>query len=116
MKALLTLLLAVCFSAHADDWTTEQKALGAIALTATVVDYGQTRGLVLDHRNEGNRVLGKHPSMGKVNAYFAAVSVLGYLVADNLSSDNRTTFLVLASGIEIYQIGQNKYLGCRIAF
>lgn len=113
----MVILFLLPLFAHAQ-WTPEQKTLAAMSMTALAVDYGQTRRIASEPQNwrEYNPILGEHPSMKRVNTYFALVPLVSYLVLDNISSDHRTLALKLLAGMEIANVGRNQYLGIRVRF
>lgn len=118
MKTLLTLLL-LCLggAARADDWTTEQKAMGATLAAAIAVDYGQTRSIA--HRPECweyNPIMGRHPTETRINVYFVAAPLLAYALLDNVSSGHRTVALRVLAGVELAVVGRNAYLGYGMRF
>jgi hypothetical protein len=125
VRYILAFLLFGPLSAFADDWTLPQYSLGAVALAATVVDYGQTRWIAENCHEpirkgcygEVNPILGRHPSIGKVNAYFAIVPATQYLIADGLlSGTRRTAFLGVIAGLEIAVTAHNAKVGYRMSF
>ena len=117
-----TLLLALCFTSTqvfaGDPWDTTDKVLGAAALTTWIIDWGQTRDIAKrpNEFRELNVFLGEHPSVSKVDNYFVAVGIGGYLFANWLSSENRKTFLSVFTTIELINVGRNHGLGINIAF
>lgn len=126
MRLLLAFAMSVLplFAKAGDDWNTSQKMIGGAALAATFIDYGQTRWIAI-HCNDRERVncygeinplLGRHPSVGRVNTYFAIVPALEFVIADNLSSEKRTVFLSAIAGLEIGITAHNAHVGYRISF
>lgn len=73
MKPLALALLLLCSAARADD------ACTAAALLHTA-DYLQTRQIAKnpDRWHETNPALGLHPSVGRVNSYFAITGIALY--------------------------------------
>lgn len=124
MKYILALLMIVSFGAKADDWNTTDKLLGGVALAATAIDFGQTRWISehcnaqerIDCHGEDNPLIGKHPSMGRVNAYFTVVPIAAFIIADNISSEHRLVFLSIAAGIEVAVTAHNAHVGYHMAF
>lgn len=121
MKALVLLMAAFPFVCRAQ-WSDEDKALGIAALSATALDLAQTRWLVKEcpkrpsSCHEENPLLGKHPSIGRVDAHFTAALLGTYLIADALPADQRTLFLYSIAGVELVVVGRNKYLGYGMRF
>jgi hypothetical protein len=117
MKWLLLVVMLLCSGAQAQ-WTDEQKTLGAIALAATVIDYGQTRYIAKNTwtHHESNPMIGRYPSLGKVNQHFIILPIATYLILDNISSEHRTWALRALAVVEIGFIAHNYSLGLRTSF
>lgn len=114
---ILSLLLMFHSMAFAQ-WTDEQKALAAVSMAATVVDYGQTKWIAESRGiwNEHNRCLGMHPSPAAVKNYFIAAPIVSYLILDNISSERRTLALRFIAAIEIGVVSHNYSVGVRTSF
>ena len=85
------------------------------ALALQTADWMQTRQIAKDPAYyEYNPILGNHPSMGKVNRYFAAIEA--GTVALNLTLPKEYAHgLNLASiGFETAVVGHNLHIGLRI--
>jgi len=82
------------------------------------IDWGQTRYLVKhpEHYYERNPLLGKHPSMARVNVLCIGSIAGTLLIADWLTPRNRKLFLGTVTGIELAVIGHNKNIGLRMSF
>lgn len=116
-------------AAAAEPWDDTDKVLGAIAVTAAVVDWGQTRYLVknpcanlpgaetcTDPYHERNPLLGDHPSLAKVDRYFVGGLVVGGLVAHYLPSSQRKWFLGAVAIVEISVAMRNCSIGIGFTF
>lgn len=115
---LAALLLFVRPCAAADPWDAGEKLLAGTALVTTVIDWGQTR-YAMKHPgswSESNRIMGAHPSMGRVNNYYGAVIVLGGVTAHLLPHEYRKLFLWGVTTVELMQVGRNYGLGLRTSF
>lgn len=112
---LAALLLFVRPCAAADPWDAGEKLLAGTALVTTVLDWGQTRYAVKrpEAWSESNRIMGAHPSMGRVNG---AVVVLGGATAHLLPHEYRKLFLWGVTTVELMQVGRNYGLGLRTSF
>ena len=101
-----------------DEWDPASKYLAGSALAATLADWSQTRYIAKhpDQFYETNRVLGKHPTTGKVDAYFAGSIALSYFIADQLPSNYRKIFLGGITVVEISFVNHNKSLGIGWSF
>lgn len=120
---LLTLLCTTnCFAF--DEWTKTDTALQSVYTVLHVIDWGQTnnqakndwRRVVGQHmggwdlyatREEINPILGKRPSVGKVNAYFASTLVAHTIISYVLPKPYRTLWQASTIGLELYVVGQN---------
>lgn len=69
-----------------DDWDTADRLLLATYSGFWFIDYGQTRTIALNPErwHEKNRILGPHPSVGSVNAYFLGYYVFNLYVSNHL--------------------------------
>ena len=115
---LLPLLVLAPTIALAEPWDATDRALGVAAVSALVIDWGQTRDIVKRPHDyeERNPLLGKHPSMGRVNLICAGSIAATLLTADWLTSKNRKIFLGTITAIELTVIGHNKNIGLRVSF
>ena len=115
ITACLLTLASVC---HADEWTTEQKTIAYTYAVAHVVDWGQTRTIAKNPQRwrELNPVLGRHPSVDRVNVYFLLAPVIGYVIADSLSSEHRTWALRAITAIQIVVVSNNIRAGIHVSF
>ena len=137
MRFLLALLFPLAAFAQdatlipsAREWTTVDRALMATSTMLLIMDWGQTRYIAkspgplpdgtLGYRPpvlyETNPLLGKRPSVGKVDLYFTAALAGNFYVADSLNSDERKLWLGAVSLIEYAIVRHNRQLGIKIAF
>lgn len=116
MRAILLALL--CSTAHAEPWTAEQKSLAGVEAALLVADYGQTKTIATTQHRwvEYNPILGRHPSMGRVNAVFVLTPLIGYFALDALPSETRTWALRAITFVEAGVVGRNAYLGIHARF
>lgn len=140
MKRLVTfLVLFFCLSTPCmAEWGKTDTAL----LILEVVDWGQTRDIatrkceppyISDYDgseylyHETNPILGKHPSVGRVNAHFASSILINYLVTKFDNKKNNEKFKgkpkklhkywnYLGLAMETHMIGRNYNLGIKIKF
>jgi hypothetical protein len=100
------------------DWDRTDYVLLGAALTTIAIDWGQTRYIARHPQtyHEINPILGKHPSVGKVDRYFAA-SMLGTVgIAMVLPTTYRKYWL---GGVAVFELGfiiHNKNLGIKVDF
>jgi hypothetical protein len=115
---ILCLFLALIGTANAEPWDTTDKVLGITSTTLLIVDWGQTRYIAKHPElyQENNVILGKHPSVGRVNAYFGTVIVGNLLLADWLSTRNRKLWLGTVTAVELVVTAHNRNIGIKLSF
>ena len=126
---LLCALLLACSPAHAEglnlspetwgkDWTREDTYRQGGLTVLLIVDWGQTRWIArhpLQHK-EMNQFLGEHPSVSRVNNYFAA-SILGHAaISAVLPPDWRKGWQYVWIGIELGYVQNNHSIGIKVDF
>jgi hypothetical protein len=116
---LVALSLALTAApAAAADWSRTDTALTGAALTGLAVDWGQTRTIARNPArfNELNPFLGEHPSVGRVDRYFA-LAMLGTVgLAIALPSEYRKIFLYGLILRETAVVITNYSIGIRASF
>lgn len=114
---IICLLLALSGnSVAASEWTPDDTAR-QVALTALIcVDWMQTQEIVKDSHEEMNPVLGKHPSMKRVNITIGSAIVLSFIIAKMLPSKYRKWFQFIVIGAESAAIYNNYRRGISINF
>lgn len=112
------LLLSNAAHAESEPWNSTDKALLTATEVAYYLDFRQTREIALNPVNyyEHNALLGRHPSVGKVNNYFLATAIGTYLLADVLPPKYRRLFLSGALAVEVVTVAHNHRLGLRYNF
>ena len=119
LKSLLFCLALYASGACAGDpWDTTDKWLGAATFTALAVDWGQTRYIAKHPEKfyETNFILGEHPSVGRVDAYYATVGIGTFLMADYLGGRDRKWFLGAVLALELAYAIHNQRLGIKVEF
>jgi hypothetical protein len=119
MKYVICVLLLLCGQSYAQNrpWSEDEKRLFYVHSALVVADWSQTRQIAknpLDYR-EYNPILGKHPSVEKVDLLFAASLVGSYYLFDSMD-ENRQKYLITASIVRGVVVGHNLNLGLRIGF
>ena len=66
-----------------------------------------------DYLVEKNPLLGRHPSLGRVDAYFALSGLLHVALIRTLPEEWRRTFLVSSVALEAFCVGNNIRLGIK---
>ena len=120
LAIFLSFALVVC--AYADDterkWTKTDTAFQLAYYTLHTVDWLQTRYIAKrpEKYYESNPLIGTHPSIGRVNTYFAVTAVINTLVPYALPKPYRTYWQGGMIGIEAVCIGSNARLGVKLQF
>lgn len=116
---LAAMLVVACTTqARADEWTPEQRYMGAALAAVTVVDWAQTRYIADSNGRfyETNPVLGRYPSMRRVDTYFAASMLVGAIVLDALPTEYRDTALKAGLVLEVLVVSNNARIGVGVKF
>ena len=117
--AVALALLAPLGTAHASDqWTTEERSAFAVSSVLLVADWAQTRQIArkADLFSEANPVLGAHPSMGRVNAYFATALLLNYAIGNSLGTGWRKAWFLGIQSVEASVVQRNLSIGLKLSF
>lgn len=116
MKTVLLFLLLIS-SAQADEWTRSDTYREATYLTLHTMDWAQTRNIA---RNpiyyEQNAILGKHPSVGRVDGYFALTGLAHLAVSYYLPAEYRKAFQYVTIGVEGGAVAHNFSIGVSAGF
>src|SRR5438552_15892261 len=104
--------------APTSDWTASDTHRQLVALGLLAGDWAQTRTIAKDSQNwhEINKILGAHPSVGRVNNYFAAAIAGHSLLATMLPPEYRSLLQYGTIGLEGYMTRKNKMLGIGMTF
>lgn len=97
MKHAITIaMLATSLAASAQDFDTTDKALYAAAQGATIIDWAQTRSFIKqpDKFAEGNPLLGRNPSQGRVDAFMAGRLGLQHLLFTSVPEAYRKPVMI----------------------
>jgi hypothetical protein len=102
----------------ASDWSKTDIAFEATYLTMHALDWGQTLDIAErnDTYHERNPLLGKHPTRGGVNTYFALTALLHLAIANWLDAPARTYFQIGSIALEATVIGNNYSIGLKLAY
>jgi len=121
MKTLIIILILLfpLSSNAADKWTKTEIGLQVLSTGLQIIDWGTTLDIV-DREDEGyyelNPLLGKHPSKGAVNTYFAISVASNILLSHFLSNDGRKWWLSGRIIISGYLINNNYGIGLKVNF
>ena len=100
------------------DWEQTDTVLLATALTASALDWAQTRYIARhpDRFHEINPILGRHPSVGRVDAYFALCGLAAVGLTAVLSKTHRRWFLAGVTVVETAFVLHNDGIGIKARF
>ena len=121
LLALRFIFLSWCISTpsySADDWSREDVARQTAYTILHVADWAQSRYIAAhpDRFYETNGILGKHPSLGKVNTYFAATLIGHYAITALLPAKYRPVWQYGTITVEAYYVLHNNSLGIGFKF
>ena len=117
-KLTLIFLLFLSINASARDWTEDEKLWAVAATVFTVGDWATTRDMTRRYNQgyyEHNPLLGKYPSTGHVDAYFA-ISIPVILLVANELDDYRGPWLIGITALEATMVGHNLHIGLKMQF
>lgn len=114
IKAILFFLFLCNGFAHAEDWTTTQKALYGTYIGLNVIDASQTIHASRDGYTELNPIYGSHPSTERV--LLTKVFLVGAVgvLADHVPSTPRTLVLGFLNVLQVGVIEHNRSIGLKI--
>lgn len=100
-----------------NDWTHTDTALQLSYTALHIADWGQTLDIE-NHANayETNPILGRSPSRGEINTYFASTLALHWLIARVLPQKWRSQFQLGTIALEFDVISENHSAGIRLNF
>lgn len=107
-----------CSVVAGDAWSEDQLRMGAALAAVTVVDWAQTRYIAdnPDRFHETNPIMGRHPSIGRVDRYFATSVLVGAVVLDALPSEYRDYALKAGLVLEVLVVSNNARIGVGVKF
>jgi len=121
-RLLLTMLLvghAVGMKiSHAAEWTPADTKRELVWQGLWALDWGQTR-YIAEHPDkffERNAILGKHPSVGRVNTYFVLTGALHYWLMRKAEPGTRKMLQWVTIGIGASNVANNYHMGVRVGF
>lgn len=110
IKYIAPFLIAA--SLNAADWTTADTARQTACVSLLAADWCQTRQIVkTPGMYETNPLIGRHPSLNRVNTYFISAIVGHTLLSYNLTPKNRKRFQYATIGLEAAVVGRNYHIG-----
>lgn len=101
-----------------DDWSKRDYALEATWIAIHTVDWGLTLDIAKnpDKYHEMNPIIGRHPSVGKVNSYMFASTIIHPVFVHILPSKWRPYFQAFTIGISSACVINNFNIGLHINF
>jgi hypothetical protein len=111
--------------ARASEWTpTHENTLVVAAVAATLLDWGQTRGLARqgwvdrgEQRHEKNPLLGPYPTVQKVDRHFVISLLVSGVVYCVLPPEYRRYYAASVLAVEAAAVGHNGLnVGVRVRF
>lgn len=117
MKIFLLLLLFIP-AAHADEWTRSDTYRETAYLALHVTDWLQTRTIAKnpDVWYEKNIILGSHPHVDRVDAYFILAGLAHVGIAAILPNEWRAPFQYFTIGFESGVVAHNYKVGVKVGF
>ena len=118
IKILFLVVFLTSATVHAEPWTTEERAWGAVAGTLLLADWATTRyGSRHWHQGyyETNPLLGRHPHQDRVDLHFLIAIPAIYLFADYIPAYRRE-FLMVVTAVELGYVANNLRIGWQIKF
>ena len=99
-------------------WDRTDSLLLTTALSTIAIDWAQTRDISRNPQRftEGNPFLGSHPSVGRVDKYFALAMAGTAVTAGFLAPTPRKWFLGGVTAVEVVVIISNHRVGIRADF
>jgi hypothetical protein len=119
IKAVIVAVIILVYSnSYASDWSKVDTALQITYSALHVIDWGQTLDIAKHPKDwsETNPILGKHPSISKVNSYFAATLVGHAVVSYLLPKPYRRIWQCMWIGIEAGYVTHNYSVGINVRF
>lgn len=110
---VITVILLMGCSSSSWTWTKQNTALEVVATGLHVADWMQTRYIAAhpDRFYEINPLIGKHPSDGQVNTYFALSHAGAMLATVLMPNPYRMWFQSLRIGVSGYLVSFNASKG-----
>ena len=115
---LVALLLFTSAARAGDDWTPADSWREGAYLALHLTDWAQTRNIARnpDQWRETNRLLGEHPSVGRVNRYFVITAAAQIGIAVALSKGWRAAFQYGAIAHDAWYVTHNFSIGISARF
>ena len=122
MKYLLAIILMLCsLTARAElfeNWTDKEKILYGTATLAMVADFKSTSSVLYPDQGyrELNPFLGEQPGQDRLTAWFVGWAIGHYFMANNMSHENRSWYLLTVTVVHGAAAAHNVSIGATIRF
>jgi hypothetical protein len=114
------IVVLLCVAQPASAWSEADTRREVGYLTLHAIDWGQTLDIAeqCGHTNyyEHNPVLGKCPSRGDVNTYFALTAIGHYAVSRALPPKWRKRWQYVTIGVQVGAVANNIKIGLEVKF
>ncbi len=114
MRVLILVLIFISTPAYA--WTKADTQRQLVYSVLHVIDWGQTRDVVLHGYPERNLFLGNYPSTQQVDNYFALTLIGHSLIAYYLPDSYRKQWQSITIGFEIAIVMGNYSVGINVHY
>lgn len=117
MKTLLILMILFPAISQAD-WSKNDTNRQLAFTGVLILDWAQTRYIANNpvEFEEKNTVIGKHPTLGRVNGYFASAALIHWGISYALPPGARKVWQNVSIAVEAGQVGRNIQLGIGMDF
>ena len=118
-KLLVVLLLTVpfCVEAQTREWSDNEKLLGVATGVLLAADWSLSKDMThhYDHYREMNPLLGKNPSVGRLNSHMLVTIPTVFLAADQ-AENYRKQILTTVIILESVNVGHMLSIGLHFQF
>lgn len=117
MKSILLIFILFPLSSLAD-WSRADTTRQAIFTSILALDWAQTRYIATHHDEfyEINTILGKHPTTGRIDGYFASTAIIHCGISFALPTKYRSIWQNISIGFESGVVARNINLGIGFNF
>jgi len=118
MRKLIIILLFIPITSLAEEWTKADSQRETVYLVLHAADWLQTRNIARDpvRWHEYNPIIGKHPTIGRVNNYFALSTIAHISIVDALPKEYRKAFQYFTIGFKGKLVYHNFHVGISAQF
>ncbi len=115
------IIITLCFlltSCAGGNWTKADTVREVAVFTLHTIDWGQTRTIAKnpDRYYEINPILGKHPSIGKVDTYMFIGTIVRPVISYHLPPKYRKWWQYLSIGTSGAAVANNYNAGIKVDF